>query len=142
MKRNKSERSVESVKRDERRYWKIDSRILKEDDVKDVLKDSFHGHIFIISWWLKSKFVTLGNFFKTSHLKKFWLLKKSSETSHLKNCDFWKFIFRNQSLVIDYHWGVIDYTSTDMTPQFKFWKSKYLEALVIDYTSLKWFENV
>jgi len=105
MKRNKSERSVETVERDEKRYWKIDSRMLKKDDVKDRWKiwNSCHGHIFIISWWLKSKFVTLGNFFKTSHLKKLWLLKKSSETSHLKNYDFWKFIFRNQSLVIDFH---------------------------------------
>ena len=109
MKRNKSERFVESVERDERRYWKIDwkidSRMLKEDDVKDRWKiwNSCHGHIFIISWWLKSKLVTLGNFYKTSHLKKLWLLKKSSETSHLKNCDFWKCIFQNQSLVIDFH---------------------------------------
>jgi len=74
MKRNKSERFVESVERDERRYWKIDwkidSRMLKEDDVKDRLKDSCHGHIFIISWWLKLKFVTLGNFFKTNHPSK------------------------------------------------------------------------
>ena len=35
MKRNKSERSVETVERDEKRYWKIDSRMLKKDDVKD-----------------------------------------------------------------------------------------------------------
>ena len=79
------------------------------------------------------------------------------KTSHLKSCDFWKnlqkqvtlrivtfgnLFFRNQSLVIDYHQGVIDYTSIDVTLHFKFWKSKCLETLVIDYTSLKWFENV
>jgi len=33
------------------------------------LLNSCHGHIFIIIWWLKLKFVTLGNFFKTSHFK-------------------------------------------------------------------------
>jgi len=47
------------------------------------------------------------------------------KTSHLKSCDFWKNLqkqvtlrivtFGNQSLVIDYHQGVIDYTSTDVT---------------------------
>ena len=84
--------------------------------------NSCHGHIFIIIWWLKLKFVTLSNFFKTSHFKRCDFCEKSSETSHFKNCDFWKFIFRNQSLVIDY-----------VTLYFKFWKLKCLEAMVIDY---------
>ena len=61
--------------------------------------------------------------FKTSHLEKLWLLKESLEISHLKNCDFWKWIFWEQSFVIDYHKGVIDYTWTDVTLHFKFWKS-------------------
>ena len=81
--------------------------------------------------------MTLGNFFKTSHfkscdsfeklvtLKVVTLLKtshlkvvtfaNSSKTSHFKNRDSWQFIFQNHSLVIDYHYSVIDYTSTDVT---------------------------
>jgi len=110
MKRNELESFVESVERDERRYWKIDWKRWSCSFL-----NSCYGHIFIISWWLKSKFVTLANFFKTSHLKKLWILKESSKTSHLKNCDFWKCIFQNHSLVIDYHQGVIDYISTDVT---------------------------
>ena len=119
MKRNESERSIKNL------LWNLLKDWLK--DCWRILWNSCHGHIFIITWLLKLKFVTLVNFFKTSHLLKivtllkishlkrcdFW--KKSSETSHLKNCDFWKFNFRNQSLVIDYHQGVIDYTSTDVT---------------------------
>ena len=101
-----------------RKFWKKWKKMLKDRMIERNDRSSLnscHGHIFIISWWLKSKFVTLANFFKTSHLKKLWILKESSKTSHLKNCDFCKFIFRNQSLVIDYHQGVIDYTSTDVT---------------------------
>ena len=55
-----------------------------------------------------------------------WLLKESSETSHLKNCDFWKCIFRNQSLVIDYQKVVIDY-------QYPALFSKLIYKAIIDY---------
>ena len=47
MKRNKIESSVESVERDERRYWKIDWRMLKEDYVKDRLLIIIETHVMV-----------------------------------------------------------------------------------------------
>jgi len=36
------------------------------------------------------------------------------KTNHFKSCGSWQ-ILQNQSLVIDYHYSVIDYTSTVVT---------------------------
>ena len=59
-----------SVERDERKYWKVDWKRW----VRSMNNVSCQAHIFIISWWLKSKLVALGNSFKTSYLKSydFW----------------------------------------------------------------------
>jgi len=111
-----------SSERNERRCWKIDWKIEWLKEIMDHF-NSCHGHIFIIFYDSSQSLWLLAISFKTSHLEKLWLLKESSETSHLKNCDFWKWIFQKQSLVIDYHKGVIDYTSTDVTLHFEFWKS-------------------
>jgi len=56
------------------------------------------------------KVVTFGNFFKTSHFKSCdsWLAIFSKLVT-LKVVTLWQFL-QNQSLVIDYHNGVIDYT--------------------------------
>ena len=75
MKRNESERSIKNLLKDCKIVW------------KKMFWNSCYGHIFIISWWLKLKFVTPCNFFKTSHLLKIVTLLK---TTHLKSCDFWK----------------------------------------------------
>ena len=136
-KKNFWTKTFRKIKRNETRKfcWKKWKKMLK-DRLKDrmIERDDWYecnccsfvscqGHIFIVSWWIKSKLVTLGNFFKNKSLKNIWLLKESSEISHLKKCDFWKWIFWNQSLVIDYHKGVIGDTSTDVTLHFEFWKS-------------------
>ena len=75
MKRKKeSENSIDKVER----YWMMlreDWKIVwKIDDYDQLIFVSCQGHIFIISWWLKSKLVTLDNFFKTNYLKSydFW----------------------------------------------------------------------
>ena len=47
MKGNKSERYIESVERDERRCWKIDWRMLKEDYVKDRLLIIIETHVMV-----------------------------------------------------------------------------------------------
>jgi len=54
---------------------------------ESVYLNSCHDHIFIIIWWLKLKFVTLDNFFKTSHFLKVVTLLK---TSHFKSYDFFE----------------------------------------------------
>ena len=66
------------------------------------------------------KVVTFGNFFKTSHFKSY---------------DSWQFL-QNQSLVIDYHNGVIDYTVYFIKSyDSSCWglKSNVQKPLVIDY---------
>ena len=40
---------------------RLKDRMIERND--GSILNSCHGHIFIIFWWLKSKFVTLGNFF-------------------------------------------------------------------------------
>ena len=52
---------------------RLKDRMIERDD-GDELNVSCQGHIFIVSWWLKSKLVTLGNSFKTNYLKSydFW----------------------------------------------------------------------
>ena len=61
----------------------------------DCSNVSCQGHIFIVSWWLKSKLVTLGSSFKTSHFLKIVTLLK---TSHFKSCDSFEKLFRSKSL--------------------------------------------
>ena len=61
------------------------------------------------------KVMTLGNFFKTSHFKSCdsWQILQKPVT--LKIVTLGNLFFKNQSLVIDYHYSVIDYTSTVVT---------------------------
>ena len=117
--------------------------------MKDSLKDrwlwsisffvSCQGHIFIISWWLKSKLVTLDNFFKTNYLKSydFWkniqkqvtwrimtFANEFFENSHWYsitiNQQMWLFILNFENLnvlkilVIDYYLLVIDYQRVNL----------------------------
>ena len=82
-----------------RKYWtktlrKKLRKWIKNFCKKNLLLNSCHNHIFIITWWLKLKFVTLVNFFKTSHVLKVVTLLK---TSHLKVGTLEK-LFKNKSL--------------------------------------------
>ena len=79
---------------------KLKDRMIERDDEYewDCSNVSCQGHIFVVSWWLKSKLVILGNSFKTNYLKSYDFWKNLQKQVTWRNMTFGNEFFENS------HW--------------------------------------